>query len=693
MAKKKKLPTDRNYIKPLKRKTLDGVDVTAKSGKIKTASSLIGWDGFASNRVSAYRSSYMNSGQTMGAYGDVPIPFVMLNDNNGGIFYFPVSLKEKFNWYRFFYRTDPLVGAAIDMHIELPLSKLVLRMPEMEDKELSKKIKKKYEAMVSKIHLFDRLQDVLLDYFIIGNCFLWCEWDEVKKEWSKLNVLIPEEVDATTIPMSEYSLIRYKPEVLARAVHKLSVSVSEIESIEELKDTLDKDEFNMISNVPLEVLKGLANDGHILLDTNPFGGEKDEVGSFVHHFARRKQQYEDYGSSILERVLNPLILRELFKNTQVNLASRNMTPKNKITAPNITPAQLEELRQQVDLSYSNPEYAVVTNYDWQWEQIGADARLIDLAREYETIDTQIYAALGVTKELLTGEGMYSGSKISVEILNTRYLLLREMLQTFIEERLFLPVAEQNGFYKVDEDGNKTYFYPRVSFSRLTIRDNAEVFDSLFQLYQKGSIPVEILYDLFNLNSDEIIEKLKAGMFTAKDSQFNEVLRDIYSSVAQKIVDGTDISDQIIDSLNGPNGIKLKRVTPPSEQGLGGIGGLSNPFAPPPMAQPPAPSDSLGLKDLSTSAENSSGMSVSDFLNSSEPKEEAKNTSEIESKPPPMQIDDKKEKKLIDDGFLVSSPENLVDINQIVENENPIAKEGKKVLESARNLNVATNKNR
>jgi len=48
-----------------------------------------------------------------------------------------------------------------------------------------------------------------------------------------------------------------------------------------------------------------------------------------------------------------------------------MTPRNKISAPGITEDALNDLREQVDMSMLNPDYSIVTNYDWNWEQIGA----------------------------------------------------------------------------------------------------------------------------------------------------------------------------------------------------------------------------------------------------------------------------------------------------------------------------------
>ena len=134
-------------------------------------------------------------------------------------------------------------------------------------------------------------------------------------------------------------------------------------------------------------------------------------------------------------------MKEHYKYTQLNLASRNMTPRNKVTAPQISQQALQDLRQQIDMSMLSPDYSIVTNYDWSWEQIGANDRLIDLGREYQNINDQLFAGLGVTKQLLTGQGMYSGSKISIQILNTRYMLSRQMLQRFVEQSLFLPMAK------------------------------------------------------------------------------------------------------------------------------------------------------------------------------------------------------------------------------------------------------------
>ena len=536
---------------------------TASSGKKGALGSMnFGFNvtsGIGNINTSAYRNSYANMGISSGNCGDIPQYFMIMNENNGGIFYWPVTLKEKFEWYRYFSRTDPFVKRAVEYHTDLPMSKLMLRMPKMKDKKKRDMIMKKYEGMMRRIHLSDRLHSMLYEKNVIGNAFVWVEFDESKKEWGKLVILPPEEIIISRYPMSDQAKVMYQPEIANQVMRRMSIPVSSKEEYEEFVQTLGETEKAVMQNISYDFVRQLLeNNGTLIMDTDPFSGDDGhKVGSFVYHFSDKRHDYFDLGVSPLESILNVLLIKEHLKFTQLSLVSRNMTPRNKITAPNISLEELEQLRGEVDLSMQNPDYTVMTNYDFQWEVIGAENRLLDLTRENEYVENQMIAGLGITRELATGEGMYSGGKISVELMNTRYLLEREKLIDFVENSLFLPMAEENGFYEVDEWGNKTYFYPRLSFARLSIRDNAEVFDSLFQLYQKGSLPIDVILELFNLDSDEIHEKLRRDQFTLKDSTYNEMMRSVYSSLAETLLSNSDLPAQMVHYVTGPEGKKLK----------------------------------------------------------------------------------------------------------------------------------------
>jgi len=100
-----------------------------------------------------------------------------------------------------------------------------------------------------------------------------------------------------------------------------------------------------------------------------------------------------------------------------------------------------------------------------------------------------------------------------------------------------------------------------------------VFDSLFQLYQKGSLPIDVILDLFNLDGDEIHEKLRDDMFTVKGATFNEMVRNVLYDMSDKILEETDIADRMKDYLKGPDGkqLKAKRDNDDNDDSLDGWG--------------------------------------------------------------------------------------------------------------------------
>ena len=533
--------------------------------------------------LEAYRTSFANGLNNRSGTYDVPGYFVQMNQLNGGILYWPVTLQEKYGWFRYFCRTEPYVGRAMDLLTDLPMSKLTLNMPKMKGKEkLRQEILDFYQYQIEKIGLFEICQNILYEMNCIGNCFLFHEFSEETKMWERVVMLPPEEVYVFQLPFSDNKRVEYRPERL------MALLKSDGKEMVLGQSGLSED---IVKHIPNEIAEMVRKEGCIVMDSDPM------TGSFVAHIARRKHPYMDLGASILERVLVPLLQKENYRYTQLSLANRNMTPKNIINAPGLLQEELDDLRTQVDLSYLDPDYSIITNYEVNWQQIGAQDRILNLDSEYQRIEDQIFAAMGVTRELLTGEGSYSGNKITVEILNTMFLLTRETLKNYIERQLFLPLAERHGWFEVGAFGAKKYWYPQISFNRLTIRDNNEVFESLFQLYQKGSLNVDIIYELFNLNGDEVRDRLLQDAFTVKDPTFNRLLEEVHAEVGRNLSQTTNVLERIA------GGLGLKITNPPnapqggqggqgeaSPEGFGGFGGTSAE----PSAEPSADEDSEPL---------------------------------------------------------------------------------------------------
>tara|TARA_Y100000310_G_scaffold194428_2_gene194439 strand:+ start:27843 stop:29702 length:1860 start_codon:yes stop_codon:yes gene_type:complete len=507
----------------------------------------------------------------------------------------PQSVDEQRNYYRFFYDHDPFVGQAIDLHSELPLSKLRLRKPRAKNKELAEASMRFCERWVKKIGLLHRLLEIVHDFYLVGEVFVfaedtapdmpkevthqplkevtpegkiideWQERDDAREKsvewlkanyagWTGLRVLPPEQIHMESFPFTDKRIIELIPD-------------SKTKSLVERARQGDTQAAEIVNSYPGDIIEHVLAGVNIPLNTNPM------AGSFVHYLARKKSSYEPRGKSILQRCLRVLVYRDKLRQAQTSIASRHMTPIRVVWAEDMNAEQTEELREQVDLALQDPDFSIIANFQVNWEEMGGGQgnRLLELTSEYDLTDRQLYAGLGVTESLLSGESSYSGDRIHLEVINVRYLLLREVLQDFVDNHLLEPMCRRMGFVETDEDGHEVVITPRLSFTRLALRDNQETFDALFNLYTKGSLDIDTILDLLNIDPDTVTEKLERDFGTFNDATFNELLRSLYSRAGDQIVENSDFVEKMAEQV-GANYNK------PKEEGMSRFAAAENPVA-------------------------------------------------------------------------------------------------------------------
>lgn len=502
----------------------------------------------------------------------------------------PQSLREKREIYRHFYNTDPIVAQSIDLHTELPLSKVRLAAPKpihcpegfKSPEHYGKYILSFFQKMSKRIKLFQRLITIVHHYWLDGTAAIfaedadvllpddvgyeqrvtkksivddagarevdeleWIEKDTRQDEedayyqanypgWERLILFPIDQVKITTFDFSDKSRVELIPSDRDRSL------------IEQAKMG-DEAAAEMVQEIPEEI-RDYIEHGKLI----PLGNNPDE-GSFVYLLSGRKGAGEELGQSILDRCLRTLYYREKLRQAQTQIASRAMTPKRIVWAEDISEVDVEQLREQVDMALVDPDYSIIVNYELHWEEMGSRDRLLDLSTEYEITERHLRTGLGVTESLLSGETLYSGDRLKLEVINQRYLFLREILQEYVEEYLFKPVARRKGFVEKDEWGEEVVLYPQLSFTRLPLRDSQDTFDALFNLYQKGSISIDVILEMFNIDPFDTRMKIEKDMFTVNDATFNEVVRAIYGEVGRLLAERSDIVEKIGAYL----GLKVK----------------------------------------------------------------------------------------------------------------------------------------
>lgn len=512
-------------------------------------------------------------------------------DGAGGNFYspemstdfleLPQSLHEQWNYFRFFYRTQPWVAQALDLHTELPLSKVRLGMPKAKNREMALAAMRFCEKWAKRVSLLQRLIEIVHEYNLIGEVFLFAEdatarmpqevthessyilddegareeWVEREdaderaskwlkkhyKGWTGLTILPPEQVHMQSFNFTREKLMELIPD-------------SKTKDLVGKADSSDNRAKKIVASMDPEVVEAIREGRNVFLNTDPY------AGSFVHYLARKRSPYATRGVSLLERCIRTLVYMDKLRQANTSIASRHMTPIRVVWAENMDAQDVEALREQVDMALADPDFSIVANFEINWTEHGSNQRLLELTSEYDLVSRMLYAGLGVTESLLSGESSYSGDRINLEVINTRYMLMRETLQELVEEQLFKPMCATMGFIEVDEDGDEVVIYPKLSFTRLALKDSNDTFDAMLNLYQKGSISVDVILELLNLDPIATRESLENDLWTVNDAVMNEALRSIYGEAGREIVTSSDVVKKIAENL------KLQYKKPPEGGG-------------------------------------------------------------------------------------------------------------------------------
>jgi len=499
----------------------------------------------------------------------------------------PQSEREKRELFRFWYTTHPIVGAAIDFHTDVPMSKIRLSLPKGKDMDRCKQILHFYEVMCRRVRLFQTLYDATHEYWLHGNVFIFCEDHDIGPEIPESITLDVEEEEVGDVDYEGRAVKKIerrkklKPESeRAQAIHgfveknykgwqrlqilppeqvKLEVfqytNRVKMELIPSEKDRLvvlksqeqhDEESTRIAEDIPEQIRENLLSGQPIPLNTSPY--DDYLCSSFCHHLSHKKSPYDDRGISILERCLRTLLYQDKLRQAQTQIASRAMTPKRIVWAEKMSEPDVQDLRDQIDQALIDPDFTVVANFEVHWDEIGSRDRLLDLSTEYDITNKLLFIGLRITEPMLTGESTYSGERIHLDVMNTMYLLYREQIAEFVEQELFAPVAEKKGFWEEDEYGNRVLLYPKLQFTRLALRDNTELQDFMYNLYQKGSLPIAYIYELLNIDVEDAHSQLAKDLWTQKDANMNELLRALLTKAGEDLLGETDVKEKITKNL-------------------------------------------------------------------------------------------------------------------------------------------------
>ncbi len=113
----------------------------------------------------------------------------------------PRDRRERNEWCRHFYRTEPIIATSLDLHTEFPISDFNNVCSDVY-------IKNFFDYMAfDKIKIIELLLDIGLEYWKIGDVFPFGQLNESEGMWERFIILNPDYVDIQSSILAEDPII------------------------------------------------------------------------------------------------------------------------------------------------------------------------------------------------------------------------------------------------------------------------------------------------------------------------------------------------------------------------------------------------------------------------------------------------------------------------------------------------------
>lgn len=157
-----------------------------------------------------------------------------------------------------------------------------------------------------------------------------------------------------------------------------------------------------------------------------------------------------------------------------------------------------------------PNSFIVTRRNNRITIQGNSGKILQTTQEMEFISKEILDGFMLNQALLNGEmSGYQSAQVGVETLIRRIESFRETLADFVENRIFKPIAEMQGFIdqkKSDELGVPVYIYPKLVFNDLNLKDKTQERNLFIQLHDKGILSTRTLCEKMDVNYDQEVHR-------------------------------------------------------------------------------------------------------------------------------------------------------------------------------------------
>lgn len=461
-------------------------------------------------------------------------------------------------WCRSFYALNPFVHNAINLHSTYPISKLNIKCP-------NKEIEKFFNDMIEETDLMNICVQIAQEFWLLGEAFVYAEFDESKGKWSRLLIQNPDYM------VVQRTVIANEPVIMLRPDENLKKIV--------------------FSNKPADIEQRKQLNQHIV-DSVKRGGNIPIDNFHISHLARRISPYEIRGTGLPVCVFRQLMLFDKLRESKFAQADNMINPLTlvKIGSADFKPtfADLEAWRNIFEEAQYDKDFKVFTHEGVAVERVGYGTGLVDIANDITQLIKEIYVGLQVPSVLMDGgaDTTYANGGVALDVLRQRYMQFRNMMSNWLKRKIFAPISHVQGFYDYSH-GEKQLIVPEIDWNHMSLFDAGDYINTMLTLTQgegdQKRASLHSLYRSLGLEFEDEIRKLRKE---AIQSEISKKEKAALTAMDLNTLRTLDEEDEITEPAQGggtpggaPGEPPLPGEMPPPD--LGGGGAEGGPPPPPP----------------------------------------------------------------------------------------------------------------
>jgi hypothetical protein len=455
-----------------------------------------------------------------------PHPFFRLDNYS-----LPPSIKELFKWIRAIFYTDAMVGSTIHKIAEYPITDLIFQTD-------NKKVRDVWSNVFhDTLDIRSVLIQIGLDHFCYGNAFvsvyfpftrqLKCGSCDAAHRIEDVDYKVTSKVqfrgkcpackamvgfEVLDIPlkrMDRINLVRWNPENISikynpasgRSHYRYSIPAS-------LRKEVMAGTTEIINDLPMTFIEAIKKNKAVKLAQNN-----------IFHFKRPTLAEDDmgWGKPLLLHSMKRVFYLNVLRKAQEQIAVEHIIPMDILFPTANGPANpfqhtdlstvRSHIEQAIERHRKDRNYKPVFPIPIGTARVGGDGRAMLLGPEIDAVVSEIAAGMGVPREFVFGGLSWTGSSVSLRMLENHFLIYRRLMSRFLDwtknmirDRFDLPDVS-------------------LRFSDFKMADDIQKKQLVMQLNAAQKISTKTLYEELGFDPGKMVDEIKAEL--SEQAEMNE----------------------------------------------------------------------------------------------------------------------------------------------------------------------------